>query len=138
MKRSITATRVLPAAKPVGIWKWTNRRRRGSEESESMLTLKKSDDGQLGGTLSRGDSESPIGNLKLEGNEISFTSERRWRDNSVTIRYRGTIRGDEIKGTTQMGGSEASTGAGPVVLARAAIGVALASSAATPGETGTD
>jgi hypothetical protein len=110
MKRSITATRVLPAAEPVGTWKWTNRRRRNGEESESILALKKSDDGQLSGTLTRGDSESPIKEVKLEGNVISFTTERSWRDNSVTIRYQGTIRGDEIKGTTRMGGPDNSAG----------------------------
>ncbi|MGI9241358.1 MAG: hypothetical protein ACR2RV_11190 [Verrucomicrobiales bacterium] len=110
MKRSITAERMLPTAEPVGVWKWTNRRR-GGEESESALTLKRSDDGQLTGTLKRGDSESTISDVKLEGNDITFSTERTWRDNSFTVHFHGTIRGDEIKGTTQMGDSGASAGA---------------------------
>jgi hypothetical protein len=110
-KRSITAKRVLPKAEPVGVWTWATRRGRDGGETESKLSLKRSDDGQLAGTLARGDSESPVGNVKLEGNEITFTTERSFGDRSITVRYQGTVREDKIKGTIRMGDSDANAGA---------------------------
>ena len=111
-KRSVTAKRVLPTPEPVGVWKWTTRRGRNGSETETRLSLKRSDDGQLAGTLSRGDSESPVGNVTLEGNDLTFTTKRSFGDRSITVRYQGTVRGDTIKGTTRMGDSDALASSG--------------------------
>jgi hypothetical protein len=107
--RSVMAKRVLAPAKPVGVWTWSSRRGRNGEQAESKLTLKKSDDGKLGGTLSRGEQESEVGDLKLDGNQLTFTTKRSFGDNSVTIRFNGTFRGDELRGTTQMVSDDASS-----------------------------
>ena len=109
--RSMVAKRVLAPAKPVGVWTWPSRRGRDGEQVESKLALKKSEDGKLAVTFSRGDQESTIRDLKLDGNEITFTTKLSFGDNSCTIQFNGTFRGDELRGTMRRAREDLSSDA---------------------------
>jgi hypothetical protein len=105
-KRKVVANRVLPPAKPEGTWTWSSRRGRDGDSVENKLVLIKSDDGKLAGTLARGDEAITIGDVAIDGNQISFKLQRTFRDNPVTLRYSGQIRGDKIKGGYRFGETE--------------------------------
>ena len=88
-----------------------SRRGRDGEQVESKLALKKSEDGKLAVTFSRGDQESTIRDLKLDGNEITFTTKLSFGDNSCTIQFNGTFRGDELRGTMRRAREDLSSDA---------------------------
>lgn len=110
--RPFSATRKLPQAEPVGVWKWETRGfRRGGQESEpreNTLTLAK-DDGTLTGTITGRGGETEISEAKLEGNKLTFKVEREFNGNSLTLNYRAQIRGDRLTGGYSVGDSDWET-----------------------------
>ncbi|HJM65734.1 MAG TPA: hypothetical protein QGF50_18615 [Roseibacillus sp.] len=107
--RKVVAKRVLAKANPVGTWTWTSRRGRDGDSVENKLTLTKAD-GKLAGSFTRGDDQSALEDLALDGNTVSFKLQRTFRDNPVTLRYSGQIRGDSIKGSYRFGDSDEAGG----------------------------
>ena len=101
-KRSVAANRVLPEANPERTWVWSSRRGRDGDSVENKLALSKAD-GKLGGSFTSGDENTPVTDVVLDGNQISFKLRRTFRDNPVTLRYSGQIRGDSIKGSYRWG-----------------------------------
>lgn len=56
---------------------------------------------ELSGTAtfenSMGKGESPLKDIKVTGNAVTFTELAKFNDNEVTITYTGTLEGDELK-----------------------------------------
>jgi hypothetical protein len=61
------------------------------------FTLKADGAKLTGTTTGRGGDQIPIADGKVEGDTISFTTKVQYGDNPVTLKYTGTIAGDEIK-----------------------------------------
>jgi hypothetical protein len=80
-----------------GIWKWTFTMPDGSQVTPK-LKLKR-EDGQFTGTSSfRAGSETPVTNLVVNGNELSFQVVRQRDGREIVTRYAGTLSDDSIKG----------------------------------------
>ena len=77
--------------------KWTAHFEGRNGDQTQTLTLKASDNA-LSGTIqgARGPA-AEISNGKIDGDNISFTVVREFRDNKFTQEYKGTISGSELK-----------------------------------------
>jgi hypothetical protein len=64
---------------------------------EGILSLKQ-DGEKLTGAVTRNDTENPILDGKIAGDEISFTTKRQRDGRTVTSKYKGKVTGDTIKG----------------------------------------
>ena len=89
-------------ADPAGTWTWTQPGRNGGPDRTNTLTLKM-EDSKLAGKISapgRGGqaAETPVADLKVEGDAISFTVVRQFNGNSMTNKYAGKIAADKITG----------------------------------------
>ena len=84
------------AADPTGTWKWSVDR--NGETIENTLKLKV-EAGKLTGTVTgRNNTETPIEEGKVEGDDVSFKVTRMFGDNKVVQTYKGKLSGDTIKG----------------------------------------
>ncbi len=83
--------------------KWTAQIEGRNGEQTQTLTLKASDN-VLTGTIqgARGPA-AEISNGKIDGNNISFSVVREFRDNKFTQEYKGTVSGGELKLTVTGG-----------------------------------
>ena len=85
------------AADPVGTWKCEYEI--GGQKRTSTLTLKK-DKAELAGTMSWPDQKAvKLKDLKLKDGTLTFSAERKFMDNALTVEYKLTIDGDKLKGT---------------------------------------
>ena len=83
-------------ANPVGTWKCEYEI--GEMKRTATLTIKKDGD-KLAGTMSWPDQkETKLTNVKLKGEELTFSAERVFMDNKIPIDYKFTITGDKLKG----------------------------------------
>ena len=83
-------------ADPVGTWKCEYEI--GGQKRTSTLTIKKDGD-KLAGTMSWPDQkEAKLKDVKLKDGELTFSAEREFMDNKITIEYKLTIDGDKLKG----------------------------------------
>lgn len=100
------AALVMPAgaqssnADPVGTWKWTTTRRNG-DTSESQLQIKRQDAKLTGVMIRREGRETPISDIKVDGNQLTFTLTRERGDRRFVSQYKGKIDGDKITGTIE-------------------------------------
>ena len=86
------------AAKLEGIWKWTFTMPDGSQVMP-RLELKLMEDGELAGsTRIRAGTETPITNLTVHGNEVSFQVTRERDGREVVTRYAGILNSNTIHG----------------------------------------
>ena len=83
-----------------GTWKWTLTTPNGDEISLSAK-LKQEGDKVTGTYYGRNNSESPIKDGKLTGNELKFTVVRDINGNQITINYSGKVEGDKITGKSE-------------------------------------
>jgi hypothetical protein len=93
-------------ADPIGTWKCDYDI--GGMKRMSTLTIKKDGD-KLAGTMSWPDQkEAKLENLKLKDGTLTFTAERQFMDNKITIEYKFTINGDKLKGkgAAEVGGEK--------------------------------
>ncbi|MCA9128535.1 MAG: alpha/beta hydrolase [Planctomycetales bacterium] len=94
---------------PIGLWEWESGFGGRTRQQQIRLTA---ETGQLAGTYEspqRGGSQrssrfgaepTPLSNIVLEGDKISFDVTRKFGDNDFTTNYAGVISGDEIAGVT--------------------------------------
>jgi len=88
-----------PAAPPLeGIWKWTFTMPDGSQVTPK-LKLKQEEDKLRGTSSFRPGSETPITNLVVRGDELSFQVVRERDGREIITRYSGVLSGDTIQGT---------------------------------------
>ncbi len=93
-------------ADPVGTWKCEYEI--GSQKRMSTLTIKKDGD-KLAGTMSWPDQkEAKLKDVKLKDRTLTFSAERKFMDNQMTVEYKLTIDGDKLKGkgASEFGGQK--------------------------------
>jgi hypothetical protein len=89
---------------PTGTWTWSMTGQNG-QTRESTLKLKKEGD-KITGTVSGRQNDTPIEDVKLTGNELSFKVVREFNGNKMTAKYNGKIDGDTIKGKVEATGRD--------------------------------
>ena len=83
-----------------GRWRWSLTMPDGTVSSP-LLRIR-ADDGPLRGTVRfRHATETPVQDLKLVGDQVTFVVVRVGEDRKATTRYSGTLRGDRIQGTIE-------------------------------------
>ena len=83
-------------ADPVGTWQCEYEI--GGQKRMSTLTIKKDGD-KLVGTMSWPDQkETKLKDVKLKEGDLTFSAERVFMDNKLTVEYKFTITGDKLKG----------------------------------------
>ncbi len=81
-----------------GTWRW-DFAMPDTGVAKPTLRVKTEDDGKLTGTARfRSGSSTPVKNLKLAGDQVSFDVERERDGEKMVTQYRGTLRGDQITG----------------------------------------
>src|SRR6202140_851349 len=91
---------------PVATWKCEYEI--GGQKRTSTLTIKKDGD-KLAGTMSWPDQkETKLKDVKLKGGDLTFSAERVFMDNKITVEYKLTITGEKLKGkgATEFGGEK--------------------------------
>jgi hypothetical protein len=91
---------------PVGTWKCEYAI--GEFKRASTLTITKDGD-KLAGTMSWPDQkETKLKDVKLKGRELTFSADRVFMDNKITVEYKLTIDGDKLngKGAADSGGKK--------------------------------
>jgi hypothetical protein len=91
-KIKATAKKIEAGGTAVGTWELTSTTQQGTRTS--TLTIK--DD--MTGTYKSRDTETPIKDLKVEGDQISFKVVREFQGNSVTMEFKGKIEGTTLNG----------------------------------------
>src|SRR3954468_22358135 len=83
-------------ADPVGAWKCEYKI--GDQQRTAELTIKKDGD-KLAGTMSWPDQkDEKLKDLKLKDGDLTFSAERKFMGNQMTVEYKLTIDGDKLKG----------------------------------------
>jgi hypothetical protein len=81
---------------PVGTWKCAYMI--GDQKRTSTLTIK-TDGDKLAGTMSWPDQkETNLKDLKLKDGTLTFSAVRKIMDNEITVEYKLTVDGDNLKG----------------------------------------
>lgn len=91
---------------PVGTWKCEYEI--GGMKRMSTLMIKKDGD-KLAGTMSWPDQkDTKLKDLKLKDGTLTFSAERKIRDNTFTVEYKLAIDGDKLKGkgAVEVGGEK--------------------------------
>ena len=89
-----------------GTWEMTTESPRGTRTR--MLTINKDFTGSYEGYNNQ---EFPVSELKLKGDQLSFSIQMEWRERKFTMDFNGTVDGDSLKGTwTTPRGSREVTG----------------------------
>lgn len=83
----------MPAV--VGQWEMTFETRRGPITQTLTFEL---DDGALMGTVETQRGTAPLTDVTIEGNRVSFSITRGRGDRTFTMRFVGTVEGDELTG----------------------------------------
>jgi len=83
-------------ADPVGTWKCEYKI--GDMKRTSILTITKDGD-KLAGTMSWPDQkETKLKDVKLKEGDLTFSADRVFMENKITVEYKLTISGDKFKG----------------------------------------
>src|SRR5213594_1766431 len=93
-------------ADPTGTWTWSTPGRNGGEARKSTLKIKSEGEKLVGTIATPGRQgaeprETPVENLKVKGDEITFNVVREVQGNKFTAKYAGKISGDTIKGKVE-------------------------------------
>ncbi len=86
------ATQPREGSAIIGTWELTTVSRRGTRTR--TLTINE----DLTGTYQGRDSEIPITDLKVEGDQVSFSIQRKYREREFTMEFKGTLDGTTLKG----------------------------------------
>jgi hypothetical protein len=96
----LLGTTLLSAADVTGKWTGEVEGRNGKRPITMNL---KADGATLTGTVTARNADTPISDGKIDGDNISFAMTFEGNNGKVTINYKGTVSGDEIKFTRTMG-----------------------------------
>lgn len=88
-------TRAEDKPNPTGTWKYTTDV--GGQSLDVTFKLKLEGD-KLTGTVTVADMETKIEDAKYKDGEVSFKITRDFDGNKIVIKYKGTIKGDVLKG----------------------------------------
>ncbi|MHC4072782.1 MAG: translocation/assembly module TamB domain-containing protein [Planctomycetota bacterium] len=88
----LTGKKVTTTSLVVGTWELTSESSRGTR----TYTLKIKDD--MTATYTSRDRETPVTDLKVEGDQISFKVTRTFNESQFTMNFKGTLDGDTIRG----------------------------------------
>jgi hypothetical protein len=91
-----------PKGNPAGTWKWSFTNQQG-QRFDSTLKLKLDGEKLSGTYVGRDGKEAPIEEPKFKDGEVSFQVTRERDGQKFSIRYRGKVEGDSIKGQVQLG-----------------------------------
>ena len=92
---------------------WTSEREGRGGETMTTTYVFKAEGTNLTGTVSSPmGGENPISDGKIEGDNISFVVKMEMMGNSMTMKYKGTVAGDEIKLTMEFEGGMGGPGGG--------------------------
>ena len=86
------ATEPCKASALVGVWELTTVSSRGTHTS--TLTINEDFTGAYQGR----NRETPITDLKIEGEQVSFKVQRKFREREFTMEFKGTLDGKMLKG----------------------------------------
>jgi hypothetical protein len=90
----VTGKKLAAAAPAVtGTWELTSQSQQGGTRTN---TLKIKDN--MTATYTSRDTEIPVTDLKIEGNQISFKITRTFNDQQFTMEFKGTVDGTSLKG----------------------------------------
>lgn len=81
---------------PTGTWKWSVTF--NNQTREATLKLKLDGDKLTGVMLGRENRETPIENATYKDGEVAFTVTRERNGQKFTMKYKGKVSGDSIKG----------------------------------------
>ena len=87
------------AADAIGTWKWKITAPNGELETTLKLAMK---DGKLAGVYQNQFGETPIKDATFKDDVLAFAVDREIADNKFTIKLRGKVEGDAIKGEIEM------------------------------------
>lgn len=91
------------AADVTGKWTYEMQGRNGPMTGTINL---KADGAALTGTVSGRGGDTEIANGKVDGSTITFSVVREFNGNKMTMKYTGTVAGDEIKFKVEREGSD--------------------------------
>ncbi|HLJ97145.1 MAG TPA: hypothetical protein VKU02_28530 [Gemmataceae bacterium] len=86
---------------PTGTWKWSFMTQDG-QTRETTLKLKFKDNKLTGNITGRDNREVEIKDGKVKGDEVSFQVTREFNGQEFTIKYKGKLEKDTIKGKTEI------------------------------------
>ena len=95
----IAALNVL-GAEVTGVWKATAEGPQG--QMERTFTFKADGSKLTGETVSQMMGKSSIDNGKVEAGALSFQIKVKFQDQEMLIQYKGSVKGDEIKLTSEL------------------------------------
>jgi len=87
------------SANPTGTWKWSVTF--NDQTRELKLKLKLEDDKLTGAMVGRDDQETPIEDATFKDGEVAFAVTRERNGQKFTIKYKGKVSGDTIKGKSE-------------------------------------
>ncbi len=87
-----TGKKLEAAGAAVGTWELTSTTQQGTRTS--TLTIKE----DMTGTYKSRDTETPVQDLKVDGDQVSFKITREFQGNLVTMEFKGKIEGTTLKG----------------------------------------
>lgn len=90
------AKRESASASATGMWKWTFEVPNGPTFEPSVKMKQEGE--KLSGTLTMGDTDRPISEGTLKGDQVTFKVLSKRDDRTVTSHYSGKLSGDTIKG----------------------------------------
>lgn len=98
---ALLAAPLALAGDPTGSWSWTVATPNGDIAISARFEHK---DGLLTGTYTSPFGEAPISDGSFKDDAIAFSVEREFDGNKFTIKYRGKLDGDSIKGSLELPG----------------------------------
>ncbi|HWB13068.1 MAG TPA: hypothetical protein VG826_27840 [Pirellulales bacterium] len=85
---------------PTGTWKWSAMI--NNQTREFTLKLKLEGDKLTGSMLGRDNQETAIENASYKDGEVAFTVTRERNNQKFTVKYKGKVSGDTIKGKSSI------------------------------------
>ncbi len=92
--------RAADKANPTGTWKWSINI--NNEDRELAVKLKQEGDKLTGTFVGPDGQETKIEDGKFKDDEVSFTVKREFGGNMITIKFKGKVSGDTIKGNSEI------------------------------------
>ena len=105
-KFTTTEKTTIPSGADTLIGKWTGTIETQIGKQAYVFTIEKKDEKLVGSATMNLDDEnfaSELGNIKLEGNSVSFDEKLKFRDMELLITYSGELNSDELRLTREVG-----------------------------------